>query len=564
VEVIRKYRRDIMGKSNTVRVIPLGGLGEIGKNITLFEYEDEILVVDCGMTFPEDEMLGVDIVIPDLTYLIRNKHKVKGLILTHGHEDHIGAIPYLLKKMKLPIYGTKLTIGLVENKLKEHRLGKVDLNVVNYGDTINLGNFGAEFIKVGHSIPGSAAIAIHTPAGIIVHTGDFKIDFTPILDDVTDIHRLAELGKKGVLALLADSTNAERSGFTVSESSVGETFRELFRNATGRIIVATFASNVYRVQQIIHAAELNGRKVALSGRSMLNTTGVANELGYLEVQDGTLIDIKDMDKYEDHELVLITTGSQGEPMSALTRIAHGEHRQITLQSDDLVILSATPIPGNEKTVFGVVNKLIESGAEVIYESLAEVHVSGHARQEELKLMHTLVKPKYFIPAHGEYRHLKSHADLAKELGMDEKNIFIMENGQTLDLNKNRAKFGPPVTSGHLLVDGLGVGDVGNIVLRDRKHLSEDGLIVVVVTISKEDGKIVAGPDIISRGFVYVRESEDLMEEARQVVAEALNQCEAQNITDWSKLKNETRNSLRGFLYHKIQRNPMILPIIMEV
>ena len=553
-----------MGKSNTVRVIPLGGLGEIGKNITLFEYEDEILVVDCGMTFPEDEMLGVDIVIPDLTYLIRNKHKVKGLILTHGHEDHIGAIPYLLKKMKLPIYGTKLTIGLVENKLKEHRLGKVDLNVVNYGDTIKLGNFGAEFIKVGHSIPGSAAIAIHTPAGIIVHTGDFKIDFTPILDDVTDIHRLAELGKKGVLALLADSTNAERSGFTVSESSVGETFRELFRNATGRIIVATFASNVYRVQQIIHAAELNGRKVALSGRSMLNTTGVANELGYLEVQDGTLIDIKDMDKYEDHELVLITTGSQGEPMSALTRIAHGEHRQITLQSDDLVILSATPIPGNEKTVFGVVNKLIESGAEVIYESLAEVHVSGHARQEELKLMHTLVKPKYFIPAHGEYRHLKSHADLAKELGMDEKNIFIMENGQTLDLNKNRAKFGPPVTSGHLLVDGLGVGDVGNIVLRDRKHLSEDGLIVVVVTISKEDGKIVAGPDIISRGFVYVRESEDLMEEARQVVAEALNQCEAQNITDWSKLKNETRNSLRGFLYHKIQRNPMILPIIMEV
>ncbi len=553
-----------MGKSNTVRVIPLGGLGEIGKNITLFEYEDEILVVDCGMTFPEDEMLGVDIVIPDLTYLIRNKHKVKGLILTHGHEDHIGAIPYLLKKMKLPIYGTKLTIGLVENKLKEHRLGKVDLNVVNYGDTIKLGSFGAEFIKVGHSIPGSAAIAIHTPAGIIVHTGDFKIDFTPILDDVTDIHRLAELGKKGVLALLADSTNAERSGFTVSESSVGETFRELFRNATGRIIVATFASNVYRVQQIIHAAELNGRKVALSGRSMLNTTGVANELGYLEVQDGTLIDIKDMDKYEDHELVLITTGSQGEPMSALTRIAHGEHRQITLQSDDLVILSATPIPGNEKTVFGVVNKLIESGAEVIYESLAEVHVSGHARQEELKLMHTLVKPKYFIPAHGEYRHLKSHADLAKELGMDEKNIFIMENGQTLDLSKNRAKFGPPVTSGHLLVDGLGVGDVGNIVLRDRKHLSEDGLIVVVVTISKEDGKIVAGPDIISRGFVYVRESEDLMEEARQVVAEALNQCEAQNITDWSKLKNETRNSLRGFLYHKIQRNPMILPIIMEV
>lgn len=553
-----------MGKSKTVRLIPLGGLGEIGKNITLFEYEDEILIIDCGMTFPEDEMLGVDIVIPDLTYLIRNKHKIKGLILTHGHEDHIGAIPYLLKKIKVPIYGTKLTIGLVENKLKEHRLGKVDLNVVNYGDVIKLGEFGAEFIKVGHSIPGSAAIAIHTPAGVIVHTGDFKIDFTPILDDVTDIHRLAELGKQGVLALFADSTNAERQGSTMSESTVGETFRELFRHAEGRIIVATFASNVYRVQQIIHAAELNGRKVALSGRSMVNTTTVANELGYLEVKEDTLIDIKDMDKFKDDQIVLITTGSQGEPMSALTRIANAEHRQIKLQTDDLVILSASPIPGNEKTVFSVVNKLIESGAEVVYESLAEVHVSGHARQEELKLMHTLVKPKYFIPGHGEYRHLRSHADLALQLGMDKDNVFIMENGQTLDLNYKKAKFGPPVTSGHLLVDGLGVGDVGNIVLRDRKHLSEDGLIVVVVTISKEDGKIVAGPDIISRGFVYVRESEDLMDEAREVVSKALSECESKHITDWSKLKNETRNALRGFLYHKIKRNPMILPIIMEV
>ena len=454
-----------MSKSNSVRVIPLGGLGEIGKNITLFEYNDEILIVDCGMTFPEEEMLGVDIVIPDMTYLIRNKHKVKGLVLTHGHEDHIGAIPYLLKEFKMPIYGTRLTIGLVENKLKEHRLGKVDLNVVEYGDTIELGSFGAEFIKIGHSIPGSASIAIHTPVGIIVHTGDFKIDFTPILDDVADIHRLAELGNQGVLALLSDSTNSERPGYTMSESTVGDTFRELFRNATGRILVATFASNVYRVQQIIQAAELNGRKVALSGRSMVNTTTVANELGYLQVNEDTLIDINDMNKYDDSELVLITTGSQGEPMSALTRIAYGEHRQIQLQSDDLVILSATPIPGNEKTVFGVINKLIEGGAQVVYESLAEVHVSGHARQEELKLMQTLVKPKYFIPAHGEFRHLRSHANLAKDLGMSDENIFIMENGQTLDLSPERAKFGPPVTSGHLLVDGLGVGDVGNSIKR---------------------------------------------------------------------------------------------------
>lgn len=553
-----------MKNENSVRVIPLGGLGEIGKNITLFEYEDEILVVDCGMTFPEDEMLGVDIVIPDLNYLIRNKHKVKGLVLTHGHEDHIGAIPYLLKKMKLPIYGTKLTIGLLENKLKEHRVGKVDLNVVDYGDIVRLGKFKAEFIKIGHSIPGSASIAIHTPAGIIVHTGDFKIDFTPILDDVTDLTRFAELGKEGVLALLADSTNAERPGYTMSESTVGETFRELFRNATGRIIVATFASNVYRVQQIIHAAELNGRKVALSGRSMLNTTGVANELGYLDIKKDTLIDINEMSKYDDDELVLITTGSQGEPMSALSRIAHGEHRKIELQDDDLVILSATPIPGNEKTVFNVINKLSEAGAKVVYESLAEVHVSGHARQEELKLIHTLVKPKYFIPAHGEYRHLKSHAMLAKDLGMAEENIFIMENGQTLDLSKNKAKFGAPVTSGYLLVDGLGVGDVGNIVLRDRKHLSEDGLIVVVVTIKKDNGKIVAGPDIISRGFVYVRESEDLMDEAKKVVEDALRDCEKRQITDWSKLKTETRNALRSFLFHKIKRNPMILPIIMEI
>lgn len=553
-----------MGKPNKLKIIPLGGLGEVGKNVTLIEYKDDIIIIDCGMTFPEDEMLGVDIVIPDITYLLKNKEKIRGMVLTHGHEDHIGAIPYALKKINTPIYGTKLTLGLLENKLKEHKLGKVDLNTVKHGDKIKLGCFEVEFIKTGHSIPDSCALAIYTPVGIVVHTGDFKIDYTPISGDVTDLHKFAELGSRGVLALLADSTNAERSGYTMSESTVGDTFRELFGSAKGRIIVATFASNVHRVQQIINAAELNNRKVVLSGRSMLNTTTVAYDLGYLHVQDGTFIDINDMDKYRNDELVLITTGSQGEPMSALTRIAFSEHKKISLLPDDLVILSASPIPGNEKTISRVINKLIESGTEVIYEALAEVHVSGHARQEELKLIHTLLKPKFFIPAHGEYRHLKSHANLAKSLGMDEENIFIMENGQTLELTRNKANYGPSVTSGNVLVDGLGVGDVGNIVLRDRKHLSEDGLIVVVVTMSKQDGKIIAGPDIISRGFVYVRESEDLMEEARKIVSKALQECEKKKITDWATLKLQTRDALREFLYQKIKRNPMILPIIMEV
>lgn len=553
-----------MSNSNKLKIIPLGGLGEVGKNITLLEYKDDIIIIDCGMTFPEDEMLGVDIVIPDITYLLQNKKKIKGIVLTHGHEDHIGAIPYALKKINVPVYGTKLTLGLLEKKLKEHKLGKVDLNVVKYGKTIKLGKMEIEFIRVGHSIPDAAALAIHTPVGKIVHTGDFKIDFTPISGETTDLHRFAELGDEGVLALLADSTNAERPGYTVSESSVGDTFRDLFATAKGRVIVATFASNVDRIQQVINAAERNGRKVVISGRSMLNTTSVATELGYLKIQDGTLIDINDMNKYHESELVLITTGSQGEPMSALSRIAASEHRKISLLPNDLVILSASPIPGNEKTISAVINKLIENGVEVIYEALADVHVSGHASQEELKLIHNLLKPKYFIPAHGEYRHLKSHANLAKSLGMDDKDIFIMENGQTLNLSKNKAGFGPPVTSGNILVDGLGVGDVGNIVLRDRKHLSEDGLIVVVVTMSKKNGKVIAGPDIISRGFVYVRESEDLMDEARRVVRKALSKCERNNITDWATLKLETRDSLRGFLYHKIKRNPMILPIIMEV
>lgn len=553
-----------MSKENNLKIIPLGGLGEVGKNITLLEYKDDIIIIDCGMTFPEDEMLGVDIVIPDITYLLQNKHKIRGMVLTHGHEDHIGAIPYTLKKINMPVYGTKLTLGLLENKLKEHRVGKVNLNVVKHGNRIKLGDMEVEFIRAGHSIPDAAALAIHTPVGTVVHTGDFKIDFTPISGETTDLHRFAELGSKGVLALLADSTNAERPGYTVSESSVGDTLRNLFSTAKGRVIVATFASNVDRIQQVINAAELNGRKVVVSGRSMLNTSSVASELGYLKIQDRTLIDINDIDKYDESELVMLTTGSQGEPMSALSRIASGDHRKISLLPNDLVILSASPIPGNEKTISVVINNLIESGVEVIYEALADVHVSGHASQEELKLVHNLLKPKYFIPSHGEYRHLKSHANLAKSLGMDNKNIFIMENGQTLNISEKKAGFGPPVTSGNILVDGLGVGDVGNIVLRDRKHLSENGLIVVVVTMSKETGKVIAGPDIISRGFVYVRESEDLMEESRNIVEKALNECERKNITDWATLKSETRDSLRGFLYHKIKRNPMILPIIMEV
>ena len=553
-----------MSKESKLKIIPLGGMGEVGKNMTVFEYKDDIILVDCGMTFPEDEMLGVDIVIPDITYLLKNKDKIRGLFLTHGHEDHVGAIPYTLRKLDIPIYGTKLTLGLLETKLKEHKLGKVDLNIVKHGDVINAGKFSVEFIRTGHSIPDSSAMAIYTPVGTIVHTGDFKVDFTPISGDVTDLHKFAELGSKGVLCLMSDSTNAERPGFTMSESTVGDTFRELFGNAKGRIIVATFASNVHRVQQIINAAELNNRKIVLSGRSMVNNTTVANDLGYLTIQDGTLIDINDMDKYRNDELVLVTTGSQGEPMSALTRISNGEHRKISLLPDDLIILSASPIPGNEKTISRVINKLIETGTEVIYDSLAEVHVSGHARQEELKLIHTLVNPKYFIPAHGEYRHLRANANIAEALGMDKDHIFILDNGNCVEFTKTKANRGPSVSSGNILVDGLGVGDVGNIVLRDRKHLSEDGLIVIVVTMSKQDGAVIAGPDIISRGFVYVRESEDLMEAAKDVVKKVLDECEQKKITDWATLKFNIRDALRGYLYEKIKRNPMILPIIMEV
>ena len=553
-----------MLKSNKLRIIPLGGLNEIGKNITLIECDNDIVICDCGMTFPEDEMLGVDIVIPDITYLEKNKERIKGIVLTHGHEDHIGAIPYVLKKINIPIYGTRLTLGLLENKLKEHNL-KPKMHVVNFNDKVRLGKIVVEFIRQCHSIPDSAALAFHTPAGVIVHTGDFKIDFTPIMGGVNDLNRFAELGDKGVLCLLAESTNVERKGYTLSERVVGETFRTIFHEYTeNRIIVATFASNMQRIQQIIEAAEKHGRKIVLSGRSMINNVKVAKDLGYLRVKDSSIIDINKMNKYDDSEICIITTGSQGEPMSALTRIAYNEHRKIQLTPNDLIILSAHPIPGNENAVSKVINKLIELDAKVIYESLGEIHVSGHACQEELKLIHSLLKPRYFIPVHGEQRHLKLHAQLAESMGMNPKNIFIMNNGEVLELDKRKAEIVDEVTSGNVLVDGLGVGDVGNIVLRDRKHLSEDGLIIVVLTLSKEDGSTIAGPDIISRGFVYVREADDLMEEAKKKVVLAIEDCQRRNIKDWSSIKNAIRDSLKKYIYQTMKRNPMILPVIMEV
>lgn len=554
-----------MGKQTPkVKIIPLGGLYEIGKNITVIEYKNDIIVVDCGIIFPEDEMLGIDVVIPDITYLEKNKDKVRAIVLTHGHEDHIGALPYVLKKINVPVYGTKLTLGLVENKLVEKGIKNTTLNVVKPGQKTKLGSMVVEYIRANHSIPDAVSLAIHTPEGAIVHTGDFKIDYTPINGEMMDLNRFADLGSRGVLALLADSTNVERPGSTMSERTVGNTFNDIFMTAEGRVIVATFASNVHRIQQIVNAAVMFDRKIVVSGRSMINVVKVSTELGYLDVPEGTIIDINDMNKYPDNKITIITTGSQGEPMAALSRLAFSDHRKMELIPGDLVIISATPIPGNEKTVSKVINQLFKRGANVIYEALADVHVSGHACKEELKLIHSLVKPKYFIPVHGEYRHLNQHAQLAESLGMNRDNIFIMENGQILELSRNSAKVNGSVPSGNILVDGLGVGDVGNIVLRDRKHLSEDGLIVVVVTITKEDGKVISGPDIVSRGFVYVRESEDLMEEARRVVRDVLKECEKNQITDWSTLKSSVRDALRNFLYQKIKRNPMILPIIMEV
>ncbi len=560
----RDERKSNVSKNGSLKIIPLGGMGEIGKNLTVFEYNNDIILVDCGLSFPEEEMLGIDVVIPDITYLIRNKHRIKGVVITHGHEDHIGGIPYLLKQVKVPIYGTKLTLGLLETKFREHRIKKVDLNIVKYGQKVKLGDFEVEFIKVGHSIPDSAALAIKSPAGTVVHTGDFKIDHTPIDGDVIDLNRLAELGNRGVLALMSDSTNAGRPGYTKSESTVGETFDAIFNKHSGRIIVATFASNIHRIQQIIDASEASGRKVILSGRSMLNNTDVARELGYLNVNEGTIIDLNEINKYKSNQITFIMTGSQGEPMAALSRIAASDHKRIQLEKNDLVILSATPIPGNEKTVGRVVNNLVEKGIKVINHTSQNVHVSGHASQEELKLMLTLVKPRYFIPMHGEPRQLDKHKELAEEIGIKEEDIFVIDNGASVEFTKSGARLSNRVPAGNVLVDGLGVGDVGNIVLRDRKHLSEDGLIVVVVTISKEDGKVLAGPDLISRGFVYVRESEDLLKDARNMVNNVLAECEKEKITDWATLKFRIRNVLRNNLYGTIKRNPMILPIIMEV
>lgn len=550
----------------SIKVAFLGGLNEIGKNITLFECQDDMILVDCGMAFPDGEMLGVDLVIPDFSYIEKNVDKIKGIVLTHGHEDHIGALPYLLKNLNFPIYGTALTLGLVGNKLKEHNLlYKTKLNVVKAGDTVKLGCMAVEFINVNHSIPDAVGIAIHSPAGILIHTGDFKIDFTPTMGEVTDLTRFAELGKKSVLALFADSTNAERPGYTNSEMKVAESFERLFLRAeNSRIIIATFASNINRVQQIINCAQKYGRKVAFSGRSMINYMTVAVELGYLKVPDGVIIDIDLLNKYPKEKVVLVTTGSQGEPMSALSRMAYSDHKKVSVGVGDFIIISANPIPGNEKTVGTVVNELMKRGCEVVYESMYEVHVSGHACQEELKIIQALTKPKYFIPVHGEQKHLKKHADLAISMGVPKDNVFIGDIGNLIELNRNYMKRLPPVTAGNVLVDGLGVGDVGSIVLRDRKHLGQDGLIVVVATIDSIDGHIISGPDIVSRGFVYVRESESLMDNVKDKVIDVLEDCADDELHEWGVIKTKIKEELSKLLYEKTRRSPMVLPIIMEV
>ncbi len=552
-------------KKEKLKIIPLGGLQEIGKNITVFEYGDDIVVVDCGLAFPEDDMLGIDLVIPDFTYLEKNQDKIRGLVITHGHEDHIGAIPYLLQKINVPIYATKLTAGLISHKLEEHRLLKsTKLKIVNQGQTITLGKIRVEFIRSCHSIPDAVALAIHTPAGTVVHTGDFKIDYTPIDDERMDFGRLAELGNKGVLALMSDSTNSERKGYTMSESTVGEVFDKLFFNCTKRIVVATFASNVHRVQQIVNSAVENNRKIAVCGRSMINMISTAMELGYINVPENVFIDIDMIKNYTDDQLVIITTGSQGETMSALTRMAAGEHKKVTITPNDLVIISANPIPGNEKYVAKVIDDLMKIGAEVVYSSLEDIHVSGHACQEEQKLMLSLVRPKYFIPVHGEYRQLIAHSETAKKVGIKPENIFLTTNGRILELNEDEATLTGTVPFGKIMVDGLGVGDVGNIVLRDRQHLSQDGLIIVVMSMDSATGEIVAGPDVISRGFVYVRESENLMEDVKKMLKEEVRKFEEHGVRDWSTIKSRLKDSLRDYIFAKTKRNPMILPIIMEV
>lgn len=549
-----------------IKIIPLGGLGEIGKNITLYEYDGDMFLVDCGMAFPDEDMPGIDIVIPDFTYVLENRDKIKGMVVTHGHEDHIGAIPYLLKNFNLPIYATKLTVGLIEGKLKEHKLlSNANLNVVKAGDVVKLGKFSVEFIHVNHSIPDSVGFAIKCAGGTVVHTGDFKIDTTPIDDRVIDIGRFAELGKEGVLALLADSTNVERAGYTSSERIVGESFSNLFKKAgDNRIIVATFSSNIHRIQQIIDEAYRCNRKVAVSGRSMLNVVSVAAELGYLKVPEGILIEIESIKNYTPGQTVIITTGSQGEPLSALHRMAFSDHRQVEIIPGDMIIISATPIPGNEKLVTKVINELMKHGANVVYERMYDVHVSGHACQEELKLIMSIVKPKYFIPLHGEQKHLMKHTDLAKVMGIDPKNTLVASNGAVIEISKNAIKCNEAVPAGRVFVDGLGVGDVGSIVLRDRKHLSDDGIIVIAVSIDAVTREVVSGPDIVSRGFVYVKESEDLMNEINDLVCDILERCYIHRVKDWSTIKTKIKDGVSRFLFTKTKRSPMVLPMIMEV
>ena len=552
-------------KSPKLKIIPLGGLGEIGKNLTVLEYEDDIIVVDLGSIFPREDMPGVDLVIPDISYLEKNQQKIRGYFFTHGHEDHIGAVPYILRKIPAPMYGTRLTLALCEHKLKEHRLTVVaPLNEVEPGDVVTAGVFKVEFVRVNHSIAGACALSITTPVGVVFHTGDFKVDYTPLAGQPIDLGRIAEIGNQGVLALMADSTNVERPGYTMSEKKVAQTFRNLFEKATGRVIIAMFASNVYRIQSVIESSVEYGRKVCLIGRSMVNVSRVSMQLGYLKIPEGSLITVDELDRYPDDKITVVTTGSQGEPMSGLSRMAFAEHRKMELRESDMVILSASPIPGNEKSISRVINQLFRIGCNVIYESLAEVHVSGHARQEELKLIHTLLRPKYFIPVHGEYRHLHHHAELAKRLGMPEDNVVIAEIGDVIELDQNKLDVTGVVPNGSVLIDGLGVGDVGAVVLRDRKHLAEDGLLIVVMGVDHDLGTVVSGPDIISRGFVYMREADELIDGAREAATRAIEAFGPIDSSEWSHLKNDVRDSVQRYIYDTIKRNPMIMPIIVEI
>ena len=554
-----------MQKSKKVKITPLGGLHEIGKNLTVIEYGSDLIILDCGLAFPDDDMLGVDMVIPDITYLQKHKNRIRGIVLTHGHEDHIGAIPYVLKEFNVPVFGTKLTLGILKNKLSEHGiLNSTKLNVIHPGATFPLGDVKIEFIRSNHSIADAVAVAFHTPAGVILHTGDFKIDSTPIDGEMIDLGRIGELGRQGVLLLMSDSTNAERKGYTMSERTVGTTFDSVFDNCTKRIFIATFASNIHRVQQIINAAVKHGRKVAVSGRSMENVLTAAIELGYMDIPKNTLIKLDEIGRYSKEQLVIVTTGSQGETMSALSRMAFSGHKKVNIEADDLVIISASPIPGNEKFVGKLVNELMKQGAEVVYEAMYEVHVSGHACQDELKMMLALTKPKFFIPIHGEFKHLMKHKSLAMQMGIPEENIFLLNLGQVVTTDSTQMKITEQVQAGQVLVDGLGVGDVGSVVLRDRKHLAEDGLIMVVATMNRETGAVVAGPDVITRGFVYVKESEELIDNAKQVAVKSFKKCADRNIREWGNIKSTVRYDLSDYIYQKTKRSPMILPVIMEI